>query len=63
MGRDVNHALGSARRPPPGGQVRGQRGGGLMEGKGIAVTAQRCQRSDCPKPNLLADFLGRGAGE
>lgn len=48
---------------PPSGQVPGQRGGGLMEGKGIAVTARRCQRSDCPKPNLVADFLGRGGGE
>lgn len=35
----------------------------LMEEKGIAVTAPRCQRSDCPKPNFMADFLGYSGRE
>lgn len=69
MGRGVNHAFGSARRPRCRSGVRsvaragGGRGGRLMEGKGIALTAPWCQRSDCPKPNFTADFLGRCGGE
>lgn len=38
-------------------------GDGLMKGKGIAVTALRCQRSDCPKPNFMANFLGYSSRE
>lgn len=35
----------------------------LTERKGIAATALRCQRSDCPKPNFTTDFLRRRSQE